>query len=134
MSIDRLEELIRELLVELGEDPTREGLLRTPERMAQSLRFLTGGYDSVIAADHPDVHFRNRPAWGGTKRLEFTLVRVDLADFAGRTVSFRWRIRCDAAVNLGGWWVDDVRLFFGTDCSAVFADGFESGDAAAWAD
>jgi len=46
MSTDRLEELVRELLVELGEDPAREGLVRTPERMAQSLRFLTSGYES----------------------------------------------------------------------------------------
>jgi GTP cyclohydrolase I len=36
--------LVRELLVELGEDPTREGLLRTPERVAKALAFLTEGY------------------------------------------------------------------------------------------
>ena len=36
--------LIRELLEKLGEDPTREGLLRTPQRVDQALRFLTGGY------------------------------------------------------------------------------------------
>jgi GTP cyclohydrolase I len=36
--------LIRELLSRLGEDPSREGLLRTPERVEDALRFLTGGY------------------------------------------------------------------------------------------
>jgi len=36
--------LIRELLSELGEDPDREGLRRTPARMAASLDFLTSGY------------------------------------------------------------------------------------------
>jgi GTP cyclohydrolase I len=36
--------LTRELLVALGEDPAREALLRTPTRVAQSLRFLTQGY------------------------------------------------------------------------------------------
>lgn len=36
-------ELLRELLVRLGEDPQRDGLLRTPERMDKSLRFLTQG-------------------------------------------------------------------------------------------
>ena len=41
---DRLEELIREQLIEICEDPTREGLLRTPNRVASSLRFLTRGY------------------------------------------------------------------------------------------
>lgn len=36
--------LVKELLSGLGEDPEREGLLRTPERVADALRFLTSGY------------------------------------------------------------------------------------------
>ncbi len=36
--------LSEKLLAELGEDPTREGLQRTPERVANALRFLTSGY------------------------------------------------------------------------------------------
>ena len=40
-----LEELTRELLVRLGEDPTREGLLRTPERYANAIQYLTKGYN-----------------------------------------------------------------------------------------
>ena len=36
--------LVRELLIELGEDPTREGLKKTPSRVAKSLTFLTRGY------------------------------------------------------------------------------------------
>ncbi len=36
--------LIKELLVELGEDPTREGLVKTPQRVAKSLAYLTRGY------------------------------------------------------------------------------------------
>src|SRR5882724_1144516 len=39
-----LAELTREMLLRLGEDPEREGLLRTTERMAQALEFLTKGY------------------------------------------------------------------------------------------
>jgi GTP cyclohydrolase IA len=39
-----LEELTRELLVRLGEDPAREGLLRTPERIANAYQYLTKGY------------------------------------------------------------------------------------------
>ena len=39
------QELLRELLVRLGEDPSRDGLLRTPERMQKSLEYLTKGYD-----------------------------------------------------------------------------------------
>jgi len=44
MNVERVEHLIRELLVELGEDPNREGLLRTPHRVAKSWEFLTRGY------------------------------------------------------------------------------------------
>lgn len=47
-----MQELIRQLLKEIGEDPEREGLLDTPERMEKSLRFLTKGYgmdpDTII--------------------------------------------------------------------------------------
>jgi len=39
------QEIYRELLGRLGEDPTRDGLLRTPERVEKSLSFLTKGYD-----------------------------------------------------------------------------------------
>src|SRR5437660_910563 len=39
-----LRSLVEQVLVSLGEDPSREGLLRTPERVDQSLRFLTKGY------------------------------------------------------------------------------------------
>lgn len=40
-----IEKLIAELLKELGENPSREGLERTPERVANTLRYLTSGYD-----------------------------------------------------------------------------------------
>jgi GTP cyclohydrolase I len=43
-----MEDLIRQLLAELGENPTREGLLRTPHRVAKSLAFLTSGYSADI--------------------------------------------------------------------------------------
>jgi GTP cyclohydrolase I len=38
------EDLVQEMLVRLGEDPQREGLVRTPERVRKSLQFLTRGY------------------------------------------------------------------------------------------
>jgi GTP cyclohydrolase I len=38
------QELYRELLSRIGEDPTRDGLVRTPERMEKSMAFLTRGY------------------------------------------------------------------------------------------
>jgi len=39
-----MRELIERLLKEIGEDPRREGLERTPERVEQTLRYLTSGY------------------------------------------------------------------------------------------
>ena len=39
-----MEGLVRELLIQLGENPTREGLARTPARVAEALKFLTKGY------------------------------------------------------------------------------------------
>jgi GTP cyclohydrolase I len=42
---DAIAELIDSLLVELGENPRRQGLRRTPERVSRSLRELTDGYD-----------------------------------------------------------------------------------------
>ncbi len=44
MNVERVQQLVRELLVELGEDPDREGLARTPLRVARSWEFLTRGY------------------------------------------------------------------------------------------
>jgi len=42
--MSRMESLIEELLRELGEDPRREGLLRTPGRVARAFEFITQGY------------------------------------------------------------------------------------------
>lgn len=44
---ERIAKLVKELLVELGEDPSREGLLKTPARVAKSLAFLTRGYSQT---------------------------------------------------------------------------------------
>jgi GTP cyclohydrolase IA len=45
---DPLESAIRSMLRELGEDPGRDGLLRTPNRVAKSLRYLTSGYHQEL--------------------------------------------------------------------------------------
>jgi|SRR6516165_4577332 GTP cyclohydrolase I len=41
---EKIARLVRELLAEIGEDPNREGLVKTPLRVAQALGFLTSGY------------------------------------------------------------------------------------------
>ena len=43
-----IEALIEKLLAELGEDARREGLERTPERVAKALRYLTSGYTQKV--------------------------------------------------------------------------------------
>jgi GTP cyclohydrolase I len=43
-----MQELVRQLLAELGEDPSREGLLDTPKRVEKALRFLTSGYHADV--------------------------------------------------------------------------------------
>ena len=43
-----MQDLIRQLLAQLGEDPAREGLVRTPSRVERSLAFLTSGYRANI--------------------------------------------------------------------------------------
>ena len=44
----RLAALVRDLLIELGEDVNREGLFKTPERVAKALTFLTYGYRADV--------------------------------------------------------------------------------------
>ncbi len=44
-SIDKLSSLYHGVIKEIGEDPHREGLLKTPERVAKAMQFLTHGYD-----------------------------------------------------------------------------------------
>jgi len=43
---ERVKKLVRELIIELGEDPTREGLRKTPERIAEMYNEIFSGYDS----------------------------------------------------------------------------------------
>lgn len=47
-TVDLLRENVREMLDLLGEDHEREGLIKTPSRVAESLRFLTSGYGKDI--------------------------------------------------------------------------------------
>jgi GTP cyclohydrolase I len=53
----QMQDLIRQLLVEVGENPDREGLQRTPERVEKALRFLTSGYAANLDAVLNDALF-----------------------------------------------------------------------------
>ena len=52
-----LERLIRDVLKEIGEDPSREGLERTPERVAKAYRYLTSGYRQDVGEVLNDALF-----------------------------------------------------------------------------
>ncbi|HKY59641.1 MAG TPA: GTP cyclohydrolase I FolE [Gemmatimonadota bacterium] len=54
---ERAESLVRELLSLLGEDPDREGLVRTPERVARAYAFLTEGYRQDVDELFNDAYF-----------------------------------------------------------------------------
>ena len=68
VSLASLPEIIRSLLVELGEDPDREGLARTPERVARAYQFLTQGY-------HQDLEKLLNGAFYQVKQDEMVIVK-----------------------------------------------------------
>lgn len=60
MDKNRIKKLVRELIIEVGEDPSREGLLETPKRIAEMYEEIFGGYDidselSVQFSEDSDV-------------------------------------------------------------------------------
>lgn len=55
----RIASLVRELLIELGEDPGREGLKKTPARVAKSLVFLTRGYRQEMKTVVNGAYFKS---------------------------------------------------------------------------
>ena len=46
---EQIAPMVREIILALGEDPAREGLLKTPERTDRALRFLTSGYQTNVS-------------------------------------------------------------------------------------
>ncbi len=83
---DAIEGPLREILTQIGEDPARDGLQRTPIRVAQSLRFLTSGYhqnvDQVLNGALYDVAYDEMVI---VKDIEiFSLCEHHLLPFFGR--------------------------------------------------
>ena len=59
MNQQRVAELIRELLIEIGEDPDREGLCDTPQRVARALDDLTAGYRKSVEEEINEAIFES---------------------------------------------------------------------------
>jgi GTP cyclohydrolase IA len=83
---DPIEQAVRDIVEHLGEDPSRDGLLTTPRRVAKSLRFLTGGYrqdvDKVLNGALFDVCYDEMVI---VKDIEvFSLCEHHLLPFFGR--------------------------------------------------
>jgi GTP cyclohydrolase I len=91
LSFSKLEErslapLIRELLERLGENPRRDGLARTPERVDQAIRFLTSGYqmnlDQIVNGALFEVEYEEMVV---VKDIEyFSLCEHHMLPFFGR--------------------------------------------------
>ena len=85
-NLQKIETLVRQLLVELGEDPKREGLQKTPQRVAQALSFLTHGYRADVQKVINDALFTQET--GGmviVKDIEmYSLCEHHMLPFFGR--------------------------------------------------
>jgi GTP cyclohydrolase IA len=83
---ERIERLVWELLKELGEDPAREGLVDTPKRVAESLKFLTSGYKADIEQLINDARFaQETTSMVVVKDIElYSLCEHHLLPFYGR--------------------------------------------------
>ncbi len=83
---ESIADLVRRMLVALGEDPNREGLRKTPERFEKALKFLTSGYhlnlDSVLNGATFSVHYDEMVV---VKDIEFfSLCEHHLLPFFGK--------------------------------------------------
>ena len=81
---DPMEAYVAGMLKEVGEDPARDGLLKTPSRVSKAMRFFTQGYQQEPA----DIL---RERWWGCRRFRGPS-RSSLAGFRSRNVS-RWMLR-----------------------------------------
>jgi lysyl endopeptidase len=94
---------------------------------ANAARFISGGYNGVMNASGS---FPSGVAWHGAFNTAWIRSSVNMADFAGRNVHFRFHFKSNSSVPGTGFFVDDIRLFYGTACmlddpNLVFLNGFE---------
>lgn len=98
---------------------------------ANPARFIANGYNGPLAGGANPL--AGRQGWQGSSAgfaTGYITSRINLADFAGLSVRFRFRFGADASVGGEGWWIDRVRVFAPTSCTAIpegliFRNGFE---------
>lgn len=91
---------------------------------------LTDPYDGPISNGFSNP-LADQNAWCGDPQ-EWLKSVVDIDAFAGETVQFRFRLATDSSVSHPGWWIDDFKIQSCGGGSAIFVDGFESGDTSSW--
>src|SRR6185437_7494516 len=86
VDLQRIEQLTHELIEALGEDPAREGLVKTPARVAKALAFLTSGYRTDLPAIINDAIFtQTTNSMVIVKNIEvYSLCEHHLLPFFGR--------------------------------------------------
>ena len=89
-----IKKLVRELLIEIGEDPTREGLTKTPERIANAYKEIFGGYDSNSELS---VQFSEDSEVVVVRDIQFYSMRIQLISY----------VFCHSFLNL-----QSSRIFF----------------------
>jgi len=94
---------------------------------ADANRFITGGYNATMNASGA---WGARTAWHGDFSTAWSRTSVSLSAFAGTSAKFRFHFKSDTSVTRTGFWVDDIRLFYGSACTSgvvdlIFKNGFE---------
>jgi lysyl endopeptidase len=94
---------------------------------ANASRFLSGGYNGTMNANGA---WGAGIAWHGDFSTNWIRSSVNLTAFAGQNVKFRFHFKSDGSVDELGFWVDDIRLFYGSACTAnlpdaIFDDNFD---------
>jgi hypothetical protein len=85
-------------------------------------RILSNGYTGNFSGGP----LSGRPGWYGSQ-TSYVMISVDLGDMTGLDLHLRWRMSCDGSVATtnGGFWLDDVRVFYGTACQSGGCGSFD---------
>jgi GTP cyclohydrolase I len=86
LNAKKIEKLVRQLLIEIGEDPEREGLLKTPHRVAAALEFLTsGGRTDPVTVINDAIFTQQTNSMVIVKNIEvYSLCEHHMLPFFGR--------------------------------------------------